>query len=213
VQDIDVDEAPFAQQDDPVGNDDGLNYYNQFIAKLHDDGGYMDPIDEPPYCGVNTCEPSAPADKAGCTKKRLFLSQEMPPVDPSTQDQIGRAPIFTPNMLRDCAADRCSCSVSPRSIRRHEKEIRIVTMLPPGTYQHMTHSCMCGPRLCSCSIGSKTMLMFNWIQDYASAIQQEAEKPKKGAKDFASQPIRFKDGPPLAKDILWDMHIPGQPMP
>jgi hypothetical protein len=39
-----------------------------------------------------------------------------------------------------------------------------------------------------------------------------AKKPKKGAKDFVSQPIAFKDGPPAAKDILWDMHIPGQPM-
>jgi hypothetical protein len=39
-----------------------------------------------------------------------------------------------------------------------------------------------------------------------------AEKPSKGAKDFASQPIWFKDGPPPTKDILWDMHISGQPM-
>jgi hypothetical protein len=39
-----------------------------------------------------------------------------------------------------------------------------------------------------------------------------AEKPKKGANDFASQSIRFKDDPPPANDILWDMHIPGQSM-
>jgi hypothetical protein len=85
VQDIDGDEASFAQQDDPIGNDDGLNYYDQFITELRDDGAYMDPIDEPPYCGVDACEPTAPIDKAGCTKKRLFLSQETPTVDPSTQ--------------------------------------------------------------------------------------------------------------------------------
>jgi hypothetical protein len=69
-------------------------YYDQSIAKPRNDGGYMDPIDEPPCRGADACEPTAPADKAGCTKKRLrFLSsQETPLVDPSTQEQTGSAP-------------------------------------------------------------------------------------------------------------------------
>jgi hypothetical protein len=54
VQDIDGDEAPFAQQDDPVENDNGLSYYDQFITELRDDGGYMDPIDEPPVVTQHT---------------------------------------------------------------------------------------------------------------------------------------------------------------
>jgi hypothetical protein len=113
VQEIDGDEAPFAHQDDLVENDDGLNYYDQFIAEPRVDGGYMDPIDEPPYRGADACEPPAPTDKARCTKKRLFPSQETPPVDLSTQEQTGRAPIFTPNTLCDCTADAMLLSSPP----------------------------------------------------------------------------------------------------
>jgi hypothetical protein len=93
----------------------------------------MDPIDEPPYRGADACEPTAPADKAECTKKclRFLSSQETPPVDHSTQEQTGMAPIFTPNMLRDCTADAMLCSSAPRSRRRHRREIRRVIMPPP----------------------------------------------------------------------------------
>jgi hypothetical protein len=37
-------EEPVAQQDDHIEDDDGNDYYDQYIALSHDDGGFMDPI-------------------------------------------------------------------------------------------------------------------------------------------------------------------------
>jgi hypothetical protein len=77
-------EEPAAQQDDLVQDDDDNDYYDQFIALPRDNGGFMDPIDEPPYHDPDACEPTTPTEKGGCMKKRLFGSQEMSPVEAFT---------------------------------------------------------------------------------------------------------------------------------
>jgi hypothetical protein len=125
----------------------------------------MAPIDEPPYRAPDACEPG-PAEKATCTK-RLFGSQEMPPVDAFTQEQTGKAPLFIPNTLHNYTTEamlQCDVLWKPKKAHKRSKKSHCASTM-------CLHQLACGSE----------------AKEWCLCLRE---------------PIRFKDGPAPAKEIM-----------